>query len=274
MPKSLLKYYSSLFSTYWGVYMIGENTRLSRIIKNGKIMLLAMDQGIEHGPIDFNDKNIDPDYVFKIAEKGGFTGFAIQKGIAYKYMENYSGKVPLILKLNGRTSINPKDDIYSSPIASVKEAVKLGADAIGYTIYVGSPMEAAMFEDFGQIQAEAKEYGMPTIVWAYPRGQYVKNEKDPQTIAYAARCALELGADIVKVNYTGTSSSFKQVVNAAQKCHVISSGGSKQTDKEFLKKAKDVMDAGAKGFAVGRNVWQHNDPLKITKELREIVFGK
>ena len=233
-----------------------------------------MDQGLEHGPSDFNEKNIDPDYVFKIAEKGGFTGFAIQKGIAQKYAQNYAGKTPLILKLNGRTNINPREDVYSSPVASVKEAVKLGADAIGYTLYVGSPNEAIMFNEFGEIQAEAKEYGMPTIVWAYPRGHYVKNEKDPATIAYAARCALELGADIVKVNYPGTQKGFEKVVSAAQKCHVISSGGSKLSDKDFLKKAKEVMAAGAKGFAVGRNVWQRNDPLKITKELKQIIFGK
>lgn len=254
--------------------MIGESTRLSRIIKNGKILILAMDQGMEHGPVDFNDKNIDPDFVFKIAEKGGYTGFAVQKGIAYQYMENYAGKTPLILKLNGRTAINPKDEIYSSPLASVKEAVKLGADAIGYTLYIGSPMEAKMFKEFGQIHSEAKEYGMPTIVWSYPRGRFVKNEKDPATIAYAARVALELGADIVKVNYTESKDSFKQVVQAAQKCHVISSGGSKQSDSEFIKKAKEVMSAGAKGFAVGRNVWQNDDPLKITKELKKVVFGE
>jgi len=254
--------------------MIGEETRLSRIMKNGKILILAMDQGIEHGPVDFNDKNIDPDYVLRIAEKGGYTGFAIHKGIAYQYIENYAGKTPLILKLNGRTSINPKDEIYSSPIASVKEAVKLGADAIGYTLYVGSPAEAKMFKEFGAIHAEAKEYGMPTIVWSYPRGKFIKSEKDPQTIAYAARVALELGADIVKVNYTESKDSFKQVVQAAQNCHVISSGGPKQTDSEFIKKAKEVMAAGAKGFAIGRNVWQNDDPMKITKELKKVVFGE
>lgn len=254
--------------------MIGQRTRLSRIMKNNKILLLAMDQGLEHGPTDFNDKNIDPDYVLNIAAKGGFTGLAIHKGIAYKYMENYAGKTPLILKLNGRTNINPKEDIYSSPVAQVKEAVNLGADAIGYTLYVGSPNEAVMFEDFAKIQSECLEYGMPAIVWAYPRGKFVENEKDPKTIAYAARCALELGADIVKVNYTGSPQTFKQVVSAAQKCHVISAGGSKLSDDEFIKKAEEVMQAGAKGFAVGRNVWQNDNPLEITKRLKKVVFGE
>ncbi|MCL6088655.1 MAG: 2-amino-3,7-dideoxy-D-threo-hept-6-ulosonate synthase [Candidatus Marsarchaeota archaeon] len=248
--------------------------RLSRIIRDGRVMLLAMDQGLEHGPKDFNAKNINPEYVLDIACKGGFTGLAIQKGIAYHYKENYSGKVPLILKLNGRTNIVPKENIYSSPVATVKEAVKLDADAIGYTLYVGSPHEAQMFHDFGMIRAECEEYGMPSIVWAYPRGQYVKDEKDPATVAYAARCALELGADIVKVNYTSSTESFKQVVAAAQRCKVISAGGSKQTDAEFLAKAREVMDAGAIGFAVGRNVWQNEHPLEMAAKLKKVVFGK
>lgn len=248
--------------------------RLSKIVKDGKIMILAMDQGLEHGPKDFNEKNINPEYVIDIACKGGFTGLAIQKGIAYHYRENYSSKVPLVLKLNGRTNIVPKDSVYSSPVATVKEAVKLEADAIGYTIYVGSPMEAQMFHEFGMIRAECEEYAMPTIVWAYPRGMYVKDEKEPSMVAYAARCALELGADIVKVNYTGSVDSFRWVVKSAQKCKVISAGGSKQTDEEFLAKAKEVMDAGACGFAVGRNVWQHERPLEMAAKLRKIIFGE
>lgn len=253
---------------------IGSKTRMSRLVKRGKVLILAMDQGLEHGPKDFNEKNIDPDYVLDIAVKGDFTGLAIQKGVAYQYFEHYAGKVPLILKLNGRSNLVPKDEVYSSPVATVKEAVKLGADAIGYTLYVGSPSEAQMFREFGAIRAECEDYGMPTIVWAYPRGKYIKDEKDPATVAYAARCALELGADIVKVNYTGDTASFRQVVNAAQKCKVISAGGSKQTDEEFLAKAREVMSAGAVGFAIGRNVWQHEDPMKMAEAIRKVVFGR
>ncbi|MFN3909712.1 MAG: class I fructose-bisphosphate aldolase [Candidatus Anstonellaceae archaeon] len=253
--------------------MAGHKTRLSRIVKNNRVMLLAMDQGMEHGPVDFNEKNINPDYVLDIAVKGGFTGLAIQKGIAYKYLENYAGQIPLVLKLNGKTNIVPKDEAYSPPVATVKEAIKLGADAIGYTLYVGSPNEAKMFKEFGTIRAECEDYGIPTIVWAYPRGKYVQNEKDKEIVAYAARCALELGADIVKVNYTGSVESFRYVVQAAQKCKVISAGGSKQTDEEFLAKAKEVMQAGGIGFAVGRNVWQHPRPLEITEKLKKIIFS-
>jgi len=252
--------------------MKDKNSHLGKIVKNGRVLILAMDQGMEHGPVDFNEKNINPEYVCDVAARGGFTGFAIQKGIAKHYKECYSGKVPLVLKLNGRTNIVPKDEIYSSPVASVKEAVALGADAIGYTLYVGSPREADMFRDFGVISAEADDYGLPCVVWAYPRGKYIRDEKSVESVSYAARAALELGADIVKVNYTGSVGSFEKVVAAAGRTKVISAGGSKQSDAEFCAKVKEVIAAGGAGMAVGRNVWQHSDPMKITEEIRKIVF--
>ena len=246
--------------------------KFGKICKKGKIMLCAMDQGMEHGPRDFNNKNIDPEYVFKIADKGGFTGMVVQKGIAYKYDYSNRWKTPLVLKVNSRTEIVLKDDVYSAPLGTVKDAVKLGADAIGYTIYVGSPLESQMFREFAHIQGEAMDYGIPTIVWEYPRGQTVPDEKKPELIAYAARVALELGADVTKVNYTGSVDSFKHVVRAAQKTLVISSGGSKLTDAEFLSKAREVMRAGGAGFAVGRNVWQSDNPLKISAALHKVIF--
>ncbi|MEM4633702.1 MAG: 2-amino-3,7-dideoxy-D-threo-hept-6-ulosonate synthase [Candidatus Anstonellaceae archaeon] len=246
---------------------------LGKLVKNGKVLILAMDQGMEHGPKDFDDRNINPEYVIDIACKGGFTGFAIQKGIAKHYKENYSGKVPLVLKLNGKTNIVPKDEAYSPPIASVKEAVALGADAVGYTIYVGSPREADMFREFGRIQEEAEDYGLPTVVWAYPRGKYVADEKSVEMVSYAARVALELGADIVKINYPGSVDGMKKVVAAAGRTKVISAGGSKQPDAEFLQKVRDIMAGGACGLAVGRNVWQNENPMKITQEIKKIIFG-
>ncbi|MCK4714352.1 MAG: fructose-bisphosphate aldolase [Candidatus Aenigmarchaeota archaeon] len=248
--------------------------RFGKICKSGRVMLCAMDQGMEHGPRDFNDTNINPEYVFDIADKGGFTGMVVQKGVAYKYDYANCYKTPLVLKLNGKTEILPKEGSYSAPLATVKDALRLGADAVGYTIYVGSPREADMFREFAQIHGEAMECGMPTIIWAYPRGKYVPDEKKPEVIAYAARVALELGADITKVNYTGSTESFKKVVQAAQRTKVISSGGSKLSDEQFIAKAKEVMQAGAAGFAVGRNVWQNENPLKITAELRKVIFGE
>ncbi|MBM3229833.1 fructose-bisphosphate aldolase, partial [Candidatus Parvarchaeota archaeon] len=186
--------------------------------------------------------------------------------------ENYSGKVPLILKLNGRTEIVPKDEAYSPQLANVKEAVDLGADAVGYTIYVGSPMEAQMFKEFGAIEREAHDYGLACVVWSYPRGKYVKDEKDPAMVAYAARVALELGADVVKINYPGNIDAMKWVVASAGRCKVISAGGSKQPDGEFLAKVRDIMAGGGCGLAVGRNVWQNDNPMKITEEIKKVIF--
>ncbi|MCX8197422.1 MAG: fructose-bisphosphate aldolase [Candidatus Micrarchaeota archaeon] len=254
--------------------MRANEVHLGKIVKDGKVLILAMDQGMEHGPTDFDSRNINPEYVCEIASKGGFTGFAVQKGIAKHYKENYSGKVPLVLKLNGKTNIVPKDEAYSPPVATVKEAVALGADAIGYTIYVGSPMEAQMFREFGAIEKEAHDFGLVCVVWAYPRGKYVKEEKSKEMVAYAARVALELGADIVKVNYPGSVDAMKWVVASAGKCRVISAGGSKQPEAEFLQKVRDIMSAGAVGLAVGRNVWQHEEPLRMAKEIRKIIFGE
>ncbi len=253
---------------------IGKKTRLSRIMRNGKILLCALDQGLEHGPTDFNDKNINPDYVLDIAVKGKFTGMILQKGLAEKYFENYAGQIPLVLKLNGKTNITPRDEAYSAPLASVDEAIKLGADAIGYTIYVGSPREAEMFREFTEIQEQCEDYGIPTIMWAYPRGKYVgSQEKSEKYVSYAARVALELGADVVKLNYTGDKDSFSRVVKAAGKTHVISAGGSKLTDEQFLEKAREIMQTGAKGFAIGRNIWQNEHPLEITEKLKKVIWS-
>lgn len=254
---------------------IGKKTRMSRLSKHGKLMLLAMDQGIEHGPVDFNDKNINPDWVLEWAVKGGFTGMILQKGVACKYWDSYAGKVPLILKLNGKTSILPREEAYSAPLATVRDAVALGADAIGYTIYVGSQYEAQMLHDFSQIEEECRDYGIPTIVWAYPRGHPPKEEeKSLKYVGYAARVGLEIGADVVKVNYTGSKDTFKEVVKYAQKTKVISAGGSSKSDEDFLKMAKDIVDAGAAGFAIGRNVWQRDDPMPFVEKLKKVIWGK
>ncbi|OLB45439.1 hypothetical protein AUI07_07760 [archaeon 13_2_20CM_2_53_6] len=206
---------------------------MDAFLKNGKGLLLAYDQGFEHGPsTDFNEKNIDPNYILDIALKGQFTGVVFHKGIAEKY---YSGKIPLIIKLNGKTSL-PKGEPISSQVCSVEEALSLGAK--------------------------------------YPRGEAVKNDTAPEIVSYAARAGLEIGADAVKIKYTGDPTSFAWAVKAAGLAKVFMSGGPKApTDETFLNQVKGAMDGGATGLAVGRNVWQHADPLKMASALREIIFN-
>ncbi|HLE64783.1 MAG TPA: aldolase [Candidatus Bathyarchaeia archaeon] len=244
---------------------------VNNFLRNGKGMLLAYDQGFEHGPsADFNDRNIDPNHILDIAVKGEFTAVVLHKGIAEKY---YNGKVPLILKLNGKTNL-PRGEPLSTQICSVEQAISLGARGVGYTIYLGSAHESVMLQEFGEIQEDAHEEGLPAIAWIYPRGEAVKNDTAPEIVAYAARAGLEIGADAVKIKYTGAPDTFQWAVKAAGATKVFMSGGPKApTDETFLSQVKGAMDAGATGLAVGRNVWQHQEPLKMASALKEIIFS-
>lgn len=246
-------------------------------------MYLAYDQGLEHGPSDFNSRNIDPEFILDLAVKGGFTAVILQKGTAEKYYSDsgYRKKIPLILKLNGKTSLYKGEssltnfatgEAYSPQVCGVDEAIKLGASAVGYTIYAGSESESKMFEEFGKISREAHDRKIPVIAWVYPRGKDIANDTTKEIVAYAARVALELGADIAKIKYSGSLENFKWAVQAGGKTKIVLSGGPKVSDEEFLDVVKNVMAAGAIGVAVGRNVWQNPAPLAMAEKIREIIF--
>ena len=246
---------------------------LNQITKQGKALFLAYDQGMEHGPSDFNEENVDPAEILKIADSGYFTGIILQKGLAEKYFFNKNYQVPLIVKLNGKTSLIKDEDPYSPQVCSVAEALSYGAKAVGYTIYIGSEYESKMIEEFGRIEQEAEEAGIPVIAWMYPRGRNIPDESDPKIIAYAARVGLELGADIVKIRYTGDPVTFNWVIRNAGEAKVVVMGGSKESEEDFLERTKIVMAQGAIGLAVGRNVWQNSDPIAITKKISEVIWG-
>jgi fructose-bisphosphate aldolase, class I len=249
-----------------------KQDRMEPFLKNGKSMLLAYDQGLEHGPsTDFDDRNVNPEFVMDIAAKGGFCGVVFQKGVAERY---YDGKVPLIVKLNGKTSL-PKGEPVSRRVCSVEQAISLGAKGVGYTIYLGSGYEYEMLSEFGEIQEEAHARGVPAIAWIYPRGAAVQNDTSKEIVAYAARTGLELGADAVKIKYTGDAASFAWAVKAAAGVRVFMSGGPKApTDEDFLRHVQGVMEAGGTGVAVGRNVWQNQDPMAMAAKLRKVIFGQ
>ncbi|TCN31133.1 class I fructose-bisphosphate aldolase [Kribbella orskensis] len=277
----------------------GKKTRLRRILfdhglRNGTAFFLPYDQGLEHGPRDFfaNPQASDPAYIVKLAIAGGFNGIAVQIGLAEKFYWDYAGEVPLILKLNGKTDI-PADAQALSPVhASVEDAVRLGADAVGYTLYVGSPAQEADFAQYRQIRADAHRFGMPLIVWAYPRGAAIeaKGGKDSfYAVDYAARVASELGADVVKVNFPhpekqdsvkpayraefSSQQAIEAVVRSANRTLVLVSGGEKSGDEAMLAKARQAMDAGGLGLIFGRNVWQrgYDESLRFVESLREIL---
>jgi class I fructose-bisphosphate aldolase len=238
-------------------------------LRKGRGILLAYDQGLEHGPTDFDDRNVDPHFIMKLAGDGKFTGVVFQKGLAEKY---YVRRVPLVLKVNGRTNL-VKGEPVARQVCSVRYAARLGARAIGYTIYAGSAHESSMLEEFGRIQEEAHRLKMAAIAWIYPRGEAIKNDTAPEIVAYAARVGLEVGADAVKIKYTGDPDSFKWAVKSAGKAKVFMSGGPKApSELDFLRQVRGALDAGAAGLAVGRNVWQSADPLKAAHALRALVF--
>ena len=246
--------------------------RMAPFLRDGRSMLLAYDQGLEHGPSkDFDDRNVDPAFIMDVAAKGGFNGVVFQKGTAERY---YDGRVPLIVKLNGKSAL-PQGEPISRQVCSVDHALSLGAKGVGYTIYIGSAHEAEMLAEFGRIQEEAHRRNVPAIAWIYPRGAGVASDTSKEIVAYAARAGLELGADAVKIKYTGDSTSFAWAVKAAAGARVFMSGGPKtSTDVAFLQQVKGVLDAGGTGVAVGRNVWQHPDPLKMAELLRKTVFER
>ena len=277
----------------------GKKARLHRILfqhglRNGTALFLPYDQGLEHGPRDFfaNPFSGDPRYIARLAVDGGFNGIAIQVGLAEKFYWDFAGEVPLILKLNGKTDI-PSDAEALSPLhASVDDAVRLGADAVGYTLYVGSPAQEQDFAQLRQVRAEAERLGMPLVVWAYPRGSAIeaKGGKDSfYAVDYAARTASELGADVVKVNfphpdkragvkppYDGEFTSqqaVNHVVRSANRTLVLISGGERAGDEAMLFRARESMEAGATGLIFGRNVWQrdHDESLRFVERLREIL---
>jgi fructose-bisphosphate aldolase, class I len=281
---------------------LGKRVRLHRILYEfgpgkGKAMLLPIDHGIEHGPKDFFDNPDagDPEYQLKLAARGGYSGVVFHIGLAEKYVSRYVGRVPLVLKINGRTSIPPDDDAFSPLDASVEDAVRLGADAVGYTLYAGSPSQDRDIRQFSDVRRECEKAGMPLIMWAYPRGKAIEGKGGRDSlfaIDYAARLACELGADMVKLNeplvdnpkkadepkpystlkYT-EQESLARVVKSAGRTFALFSGGTKLSDQDVLHKVEACMRAGATGILFGRNMWQRplKEALDITEKVKEVI---
>jgi len=282
----------------------GKRTRLRRLLfefgpGNGTLLFLPIDQGIEHGPRDFfpNPASKDPEYQFHLAAEAGYSAIACQIGLATKYYPDYAGQVPLILKINGKTDVPPSDEALSPLNGSVEDAVRLGADAVGYTLYVGSPRQDADLAQLRQVRQDCDRFGMPLVVWAYPRGSAI-DKKGGQTtfyaIDYAARMAMEQGADVVKLNLpkidpemdkdtpapyneleVTQEEAVRQVVASAGRSLVVLSGGSKTDDEQLLQQTRFIMEAGGSGVIYGRNVWQreHSEALEIIEQIKEIMLA-
>jgi class I fructose-bisphosphate aldolase len=282
----------------------GKRARLYRLLYehgpgHGTMLVLPVDQGMEHGPVDFlpNPPSENPDFQIRLAIEGGYSAIAFHYGIAARYLPPYAGKIPLILKINGKTDIPPADRAFSGLTGRVEDAVRLGADAVGYTLYVGSPRQDEDFRQLTEVRAECDRYGMPLIVWSYPRGEAIEKKGGRDSlyaVDYAARVATELGADVVKLNVPTFDqkaresspkpynemvleyrAAVEKVVRSAGQTFVLFSGGSKIGDQDLLEKARLVMEAGATGLIFGRNMWQRPmaDALRLTAEIKRLMLA-
>jgi len=263
---------------------------LSRMLNNGKLagtgkfVILPVDQGFEHGParsFAMNPPAYDPRYHFQLAIDAGCNAFAAPLGLLEAGVAEYAGEIPLILKVNNHDVLNDEKDPAPSMTASVKDALRLGAAAVGLTIYPGSTQEKSMYEEARAIGEEAKANGLPLVIWSYPRGSGISKQGETalDVVAYAAQIAAQLGANIIKVKpptafieqaeakkvydsqkipLEPLSARIQHVMQAAfaGRRIVIFSGGVKETDDSLLNTVRGIQAGGGYGSIIGRNSFQ------------------
>jgi DhnA family fructose-bisphosphate aldolase class Ia len=248
---------------------------------SGRLMLFAGDQKVEHLNDDFYGKGIHPDdnepeHMFRIASKAKIGVFATQLGLISRYGMDYP-KVPYLVKLNSKTHLikTAQSDPFSNELVGVEQVIDFKENSglnilgVGYTIYLGSEYEPEMLRQAAQIIYEAHQHGLITVLWIYPRGKAIKDEKDPHLIAGATGVASCLGTDFVKINYPkkeGCESKeiLKEAILAAGRTKVVCAGGGSDDVKVFLSKLYDQLAiSGASGNATGRNIHQKSLPEAI-----------
>ncbi|RMD46822.1 MAG: fructose-bisphosphate aldolase [Aquificota bacterium] len=249
---------------------IGKRVRLERIMNRdtGKTVIVPMDHGVSSGPMK-GIINIR-ETVEKIAE-GGANAIILHKGMVEQGHRGKGKDVGLIVHMSASTdlSLRKNDKVL---VCTVEEALKLGADGVSIHVNIGAEDEKQMLKDFGAVSKACLEWQMPLVAMIYYRGPEVKNPFDPNAVAHIARIGAELGADIVKVPYTGDPESFRKVVEGCPVPVVIAGGPKVSSDRELLQMIYDaVVVAGCAGLSVGRNIFQHDDVAKITYVLSKIV---
>ena len=247
--------------------MIGKKIRLERIINRhtGRTVIAPMDHGVSNGPMK---GIIDIDKTVESISQGGADAILMHKGIVEQGHRGYGKDIGLIVHLSASTSLapNPNNKVI---VTSVEKAIQLGADAVSVHVNLGSEM----LQELGEISETCSYWGIPLLAMMYPRGQKVENEHDVELVKHAARVGSELGVDIVKTNYTGDPDSFKEVVEGALVPVVIAGGPKVDTDEELLQMVKDSIEVGGAGVAFGRNLFQAENPGKITKAISEVVHN-
>ena len=289
----------------------GVKANLARILMSGKLggtgklVILPVDQGFEHGPARSFAKNspaYDPHYHFKLAIDAGLSAFAAPLGMLEAGADTFAGQIPLIMKVNSSNSLSNEKIAPSQALTgSVSEAIRLGCSAVGFTIYPGSEMALEMISDIQEIAVEAKDAGLAVVVWSYPRGGNIS--KDGETaidiVSYAAHMAALVGAHIIKVKPPTSyieqdeakkvylsenipiSSLNERIKHVVQSCFngkrlVVFSGGSSKDKESLLEEIKELYLGGASGSIIGRNSFQrpYAEAIALLNQIIDIYKGK
>jgi len=250
--------------------LFGKNIRMERIInrETGNAVIVPMDHGTSIGPID---GLIDMKSTVNAVSSGGATAVLMQKGLVPYGHRTTGNDVGLILHLSASTNLGSTSD-SKVLVANVEEAIKMGADAVSIHVNLGAETEPHMLADFGKVSRDCSEWGIPLLVMAYPRGPSIKNQYDPEKVAHCARVATELGADLIKVSYTGDIDTFRKVVKGALAPVLIAGGPKMNSDMEILNMVYDSLQAGGRGVSIGRNIFQHSNPRAMTEAISGIVL--
>ncbi|MCW4024295.1 MAG: 2-amino-3,7-dideoxy-D-threo-hept-6-ulosonate synthase [Candidatus Bathyarchaeota archaeon] len=244
---------------------VGKERRLKRIIQqDNKTVIVPMDHGVTIGPIQ-GITNMQQIINQLIAGKAD--AVLVHKGIAKRVNTNGTG---LIVMLSGASNLNPNMN-NKVQVCSVQEAIRIGADAVSVHVNVGATDEDKMLRNLGKVADECETFGMPLLAMMYPRGPKINDEHNVHVVAHAARIGAELGADIIKTNFTGNIDTFKTVTESCPVPVVIAGGPKCKTQQEILQTTSDAIKAGAVGLSIGRNIFQHENPTLIVKALSAIV---
>jgi predicted phospho-2-dehydro-3-deoxyheptonate aldolase len=249
--------------------MIGKEIRLERIIDRNsrRTVIIPMDHGVTVGPIE---GLADMRTTISKVVAGGANAILMHKGMVRAGHRGTGKDVGLIIHLSAGTSISP-DPNAKELVCTVEEAIKLGADAVSVHINLGAETDSDMLRQLGRVSDQCREWQMPLVAMMYTRGPRIENEFDVKYVKHAARVGAELGADIVKVPYTGSVESFAEVVQGCPVMVVIAGGPKMDSDEDIFKMAEGALAAGAAGLSIGRNAFQHENPTKIISALSKMV---
>jgi len=249
--------------------VIGKLIRMERIMnrETGRTVIVPMDHGVTVGPIP---GLIDMKTTVNQVATGGANAIVIHKGLVEGGHRRRGKDVGLIIHLSGSTALSPFPNAKTL-VCTVTEALKLGADAVSVHVNIGNGSEKEMLADLGHVCREARDWGMPVLAMMYPRGEKISDEYDAQVIKHVARLAAELGADVVKVSYTGSVESFREVVAGCPVPVVIAGGPKMSSDRDILEMVKGAIEAGGAGVSIGRNIFQHRDPSRMVGAISLIV---